>query len=61
MDEGIHSIDPVQQNRTLQEPLLDGYFPEDTQALLQMNHLEGVLSGDMDGPLDNGDSGERSA
>lgn len=60
MDKGIYTVDPVQQKWMSQKPLLERHFPKDSEALLQMDHLESMLSSDVDSTLDNGNSGESS-
>lgn len=50
----------MQQSRAFQEPLLKGHLPKDTKSLLQMNQRKGMLSSDMNSPLDNGKSGKSS-
>lgn len=60
MDEGVYTVDPVQQKWMFQKPLLEGHFPKDTESLLQVDHLESMLSSDVDGALDNGNSGKSS-
>lgn len=52
MDEGVDTVDPVQDGRTNEEPLLDVHLPEYVQALLQMYELQGVLPGNIDSALD---------
>jgi hypothetical protein len=51
MDEGVDTIDPVEECRPLEEPLLEAYLPEDVELLLEMDELESMLAGDIDGAL----------
>lgn len=60
MDKGIYTVDPVQQKWMVQKPLLERHLPKNPEALLQMDHLESMLSSDVDSTLDDGDSGESS-
>lgn len=52
MDKGVDAVEPVQDRRVGEEPFLDGEFPEDVQALLDVDELECVLAGDVDGAFD---------
>jgi hypothetical protein len=61
VNKGIDAVDPVQQGRSFQKPLLKGHFPEDTELLLYVDQLESMPSSDMNCPLNNGDSGKSSA
>lgn len=60
MDKGVYAVDPVQQKRMRQKPLLERHFPKDTESLLQMNYPESMLSRDVNSALDNGNGGESS-
>ena len=61
MDEGVSPVDPVQESWMLQKPLLERHLPEDVEALLQVDDLEGVFSSNIDCAFDECQSRERSS
>lgn len=52
VDKGVDAVDPVEDRRVGEEPFLDRELPEDVQALLDVDELEGVFAGDVDGAFD---------
>jgi hypothetical protein len=50
----------MQEQRMLQKPTLHGQLIEDVQPLLEVDDLERVLAGYLDGRLGERDSGERA-
>jgi hypothetical protein len=61
VDEGVDAVDPVQQLGAGEEPALEGQLPEDVQALLEVDELQGVAAGDVDGALDEREGREGAA
>lgn len=61
VDEGVDAVDPAEHGGTLEEPLLEGQLPEDAEALLEVDDLEGMLAGDINGTLHEGDGSEGAA
>ena len=51
----------MQDVGALEEPLLETDFPEDSEALLDVDELEGMLASDIDGAFDEGKCGECAA
>jgi hypothetical protein len=39
MDEGVDTVDPVEEGRVLEEPCLDTKFEEDVQSLFNVDEL----------------------
>lgn len=58
VDERVDAVDPVEQGRVVEEPLLDRELPEDVQALLEVDDLQSMLASDVDGALDESEGGE---
>lgn len=58
VDERIQTVDPVQDGGMSEEPLLKTNFEKDVQALLEVNNLESMLTGDIDSALDEGQCSE---
>lgn len=54
MDEGVETVDPVQESRSPEKPVLDGLFDEDVESLFDVDDLQGMYSGDVDGAFDKG-------
>lgn len=54
MNEGVGTVDPVEQRGSLEEPLLEVDFEEDVKLLLEVDDLEGVLSSNVYSAFDEG-------
>lgn len=61
VDEGVYAVDPVQKEGARQEPSLEGQFPEDVQVLLEVDELQSVFAGHVDGSFDESQGCEGSA
>lgn len=61
VDEGVGSVGPVEEGGVFEEPVLEGEFVEEVEALFEVNELEGVGAGDVDGGFDEGEGREGAA
>lgn len=61
VDEGVDAVGPVEEEGVLEEPVLDVEFVEEVEALLEVDDLEGMLAGDVDGGFDEGYGREGAA
>lgn len=58
MDERVNAVDPVQDLGVRKEPLLEANLPENPEALLNVDELEGMLASDVDGAFDESQRSE---
>ena len=61
MDKAVQPIDARHQARKGHEELLDRNFPEDVQALLELDQLEGMSASDVDSAFDESHGRECAA
>jgi hypothetical protein len=61
VDEGVYPIYPYQCDGVLEEEVLDWEFPEYVEGLFEVNYLEGMFAGNVDGSFDEGYGGEGAA
>jgi hypothetical protein len=55
VDERVDAVGPIHEEGMLEEPVLYGKLPEDVETLLEVDDLEGMLAGDVDGGVDQSD------
>ena len=61
VDEGVGAVCPVEEGGVFEEPVLEGEFVEEVEALFEVDELEGVGAGDVDGGFDEGEGREGAA
>lgn len=61
MDKRVYAVGPMHQRMMFEEPALYIEFVEDVEPLLEMDDLEGVAPGDVNGAFDHRYGGECAA
>lgn len=61
VDEGVYAVDLRHQPGVREEEALDGEFPENVQALLELDELQRMVACDVDGALNEGKRSECAA